>query len=137
MYGFSLTLTMRLGRVSIDRVGDQFIARNVPRTPLGNREGFNAKVEQLRAFLHMNWQVCVLANQTPPSANDNIAAWSTGTVYGFTEPARSKGPTQKQLVGGAWFGAEPDAEDFGIKATMTYDGARRLQPHTLAIGPFA
>ena len=136
LYGFSVTLTMRLGRVPLDAVGDQLIARNVARAPLGNREGFNAKVDQLRGFLHMNWRITVLTGQTPASANDNLSAWATGTVYGFIEPARYRGPDKIQEVGAEWFGADPDSDDFGVKAEIRFDGAKRMQPQTAAVGPF-
>lgn len=136
-YDFSVTLTMRTGRVSIDRIGDQLIARNVPRAPLGTRDGFNAKVEQLRALLHMNWRVVVLTSQTPSSANDNLSAWCTGQVYGFCEPMRYRGPDRIQDVGAEWFGADPEAEDFGLKAEMRFEGAKRFQPQLTPVGPFA
>lgn len=137
-YDFSVTLTMRLGKVSLDRVGDQLIARNIRRVPEANRDGFNAKMDQLASLLHMNWRVCVLPGQTPPSANDNLVAWSNGAlVYGFVEPVECRGPAgPAQLVGGEWFGAEPDAEDFGLKAEMRFEGARRMQPQTAAVGSF-
>lgn len=134
-YDFSVTLTMRV-TVPLDRVGDQQIARNVARAPLGNREGFNAKVEQLRALLHMNWKMTVQTGQTPASANDNLSNWLTGTVYGFDEPARYRGEETPKLVGGEWFGAEPDATEVGIKAELRFEGARRFQPQTAAVGPF-
>lgn len=138
-FGFSVTLTMRV-TVALDRVGDQQIARNVPLTlnniPLAQRQGFNAKREQLRSILHMNWGMTVLTGQSPNSANDNIIAWATGTVYGFCEPARYRGPERARLVGGEWFGAEPDAEDVGIVSELRFDGARRFQPQTASVGPF-
>ena len=134
-FGFSVTLTMRV-TVPLDRVGDQLIARNLNLVPEAQRQGFNAKVEQLRTLLHMNWGIVVLRNRTPPSANDNLAAWATGTVYGFCEPARYRDPGKVQLVGGEWFSADPEALDFGIKADMRFDGARRFQPQTLPVGPF-
>ncbi len=137
LYDFSVTLTMRLGRVSLDNLGDQLIARNIARVPQANREGFNAKVEQLRAFLHMNWRITVLVNQTPASANDNLSAWAVGTVYGFVEPARYRGSGGgTQLVGGEWFDADPEAEDFGIKQELRFEGAKRFQPVMLPAGPF-
>lgn len=135
LFGFSVTLTMRV-TVPLDRVGDQQIARNLALVPLGQRQGFNHKAEQLRAFLHMNWRVTVLTGQTPASANDNISAWCTGTVYGFSEPARYQGTDNLRLVGGEWFAAEPDAEDVGITAEMKFMGAKRFQPVTTAVGPF-
>lgn len=135
LFDFSVTLTMRV-TVPLDRVGDQQIARNLDLIPLAQRQGFDAKAEQLRAFLHMNWRMTVLRNQNPPSANDNIAAWATGTVYGFCEPARYQGSTVPRLVGGEWFGAEPDIEEVGIVAELRFAGAKRFQPQTLAAGSF-
>jgi hypothetical protein len=133
---FSVTLTMRVA-VPLDRVGDQQLARNIARVPLGQRQGFYAKREQLRAFLHMSWERIVLVGRVPPSANDNLAAWLTGTVYGFCEPARYRGSEKPTLVGGEWFGSEPDAEDTGIKSEIRFARARRFQPQTLPAGPFA
>ncbi len=136
--GFLVTLTVRV-TVPLDRVGDQQLARNIARVPLGYRQGFFAKREQLRDLLHMNWGMTVLSGQTPPSANDNLVAWSAGTlssVYGFCEPARYRGSEVPTLVGGDWFAAEPDADSFGIKSEMRFDGARRFQPQTAAVGPF-
>jgi hypothetical protein len=135
LYSFSVTLTMRL-IAPLDRVGDQQIARNIVRVPLGERQGFNAKAERLRRFLHMNWTITVLTGQTPNSANDNLAAWATGTVYGFNEPMRFRSMEAPKLAGGEWFGAEPDAVDMGIRAVLTFERCRRFQPVTAASGPF-
>lgn len=134
-YDFAVTLTMRV-TVPLDRVGDQQIARNVARVPLGERQGFYAKADRLRRLLHMNWNIVVVTNRTPNSANDNLAAWSTGTVYGFCEPMRFLSMEAPKLVGGEWFSAEPDAEEVGMKATLSFGRARRLQPVTQASGPF-
>ena len=134
-YQFLITLTMRV-TVPLDRLGDQQMSRNLALVPLGQRQGFYAKRDQLRANLHMNWPMTVLVGQTPNSANDNIVAWMEGTVYGFCEPARYKDPGQVHLVGGEWFSADPEALDFGIKAEMRFDGAKRFQPQTLPVGPF-
>lgn len=134
-FGFSLTMTMRI-TVALDRVGDQQIARNVL-LELARKQGFNAKVDQLRGFLHMNWRITVLTGQTPASANDNVSDWAaTGTVYGFCEPARWQGEEIPRLVGGEWFGADPDEEANGIVCEMRFDGARRFQPQTASVGPF-
>lgn len=135
LYDFSVTLTMRV-TVPLDRVGDQQIARNIERVPLGYRQGFNAKVEQLRNYLHMNWAITVIPGQTPNSANDNLALWLTGTVYGFCEPARYQGAEPPKLVGGEWFNAEPDNEDIGIVSELRFAGAKRFQPQTASIGVF-
>lgn len=140
LYDFAVTLTMRV-IVPLDRVGDQQIARNVPlkdanSVPLAQRQGFNAKVEQLRALLHMNWKMVVLQNQSPNSANDNLSAWATGTVYGFVEPAGYEGPEVPVLVGADWMGAEPDSEDFALKSELRFAGAKRFQPQTASVGAF-
>lgn len=131
-YDYSVTVTARIGKTSFDRVGDQLISRNLVRVPQGYKEGFNAKVEQLRAFLHMNWPITVLQNQTPNSANDNLAAWSTGTVYGFTEPARYNGAGRVSDAPPGWFGEDAGGGDvpFGLKAEMRFEGAKRFQPYT-------
>lgn len=137
-FGFTVTLTMRV-MVPLDRVGDRLIASEVARTagPTGT-PSFNARVEQLRAILHMNWKMTVQTGQSPLSANDNLAAWwPSGTVYGFIEPARFRGADAPVLVGGEWFSAMPEATDVGVKADLRFDGARRMQPQTLNVGPFA
>lgn len=134
-YEFTITLTMRV-TVPIDRAGDQLIARNAVRD-LARRQGFYARADQLRDLVHMNWGWVVLRNQTPPSANDNIATWvETGTVYGFCEPMRYRGMEFPKVVGGEWFGAEPTAEDVGVKSALTFGRCRRLQPQTQPSGPF-
>lgn len=133
-YGFSVTLTMRVV-VPLDRVGDQQVYRNLARVLIAEREGFRAKVDQLRRLLNMNWSLVVLTGQTPASANDNLAAWASGTVYGFIEPAHYTGATDPRLVGGEWFASDPDASDVGVVSELTFVGARRMQPQTAAVGP--
>lgn len=135
-YSFSLTLTMRV-TVPLDRVGDQIMARNIARVPLGERQGFYAKADRLRS-LHMSWKRTVLLGQNPPSANDNLKAWAPdgATVYGFIEPMRFLSIEAPKLVGGEWFSADPEAEDVGIKSTLQFGKCRRVQPHNLPEGPF-
>lgn len=136
LYDFSVTLTGRV-TVPLDRVGDQLIARNIALVPLAQRQGFNAKVEQLRALLHMNWAMVVLQGQTPPSANDNLAAWTTGIVYGFCEPARYQGPAgQVRLVGAEWLQTDPDDDVFAVTQEMRFANAKRFQPQGAPVGQF-
>ena len=135
LYDFSVTLTMRV-TVPLDRVGDQLIARNIALAPLAQRQGFNAKVEQLRKLLHMNWNMVVVTGQSPNSANDNLMAWATGVAYGFVEPARYQGAEVPTLVGADWMGAEPDNENFAVKSELRFTGAKRFQPQMAAVGPF-
>ena len=109
-----------------------------------HRFGFNAKAEQLRALLHMNWAMTVMANQDPPSANDNLVAWTSDTevteVYGFCEPMRFLSMPLASLVGAEWFGAdqgeEPGTDEVGVKSTMKFGKCRRFQPQTQPSGPF-
>ena len=140
-YEFNVTLTMRV-TVPLDRTGDQQIYRNLIRET-ARQQGFYAKAEQLRALLHMNWDMTVKTGQLATlgylSANDNLVAWSTtasGNVYGFCEPMRFLSMEAAKLVGGEWFSAEPDAEDVGVKSTMKFGRCRRFQPQTAAQGPF-
>lgn len=139
LFDFAVTLTMRVA-IPLDRVGDQLVARNIPLTinsvPAAQRQGFDAKVEQLRGFLHMNWGITVVQGRTPNSANDNIAAWCTGTVYGFCEPARYVGNELPTLVGGDWLASDPEAVDFAVKSELSFRDAKRFQPITGSVGPF-
>lgn len=154
LFDFVVTLTMRV-TIPLDRVGDQLIARNIPLTindvPAAQRQGFDAKVEQLRAFLHMNWRITVLQGQTPNSANDNLTEWaddSNTPVYGFVEPARYRGAEVPSLQGGEWMGSEPDTTRykgqespastsvFAVKSALRFEGAKRFTPLALAQGSF-
>ena len=136
-FSFAVTLTMRVS-VPLDRVGDMLMASKLARTSGKGNPSFNSRMEQLRGFLHMNWNICVVTGQTPNSANDNIAAWTPGNgiVYGFVELAAYSGRDKPELVGGDWFGGNPDSPDVGLKCEMRFDGARRMQPQTSAVGPF-
>lgn len=137
LYDFSITLTGRVV-VPFDKVGSQHIARNLERIPLGFRQGFNAKVEQLGTFLHMNWRISVLQGQTPNSANDNLKAWASGSspVYGFVEPPVWQGYELPTLVGGEWLAADPEAQEYALKSQLAFVGARRMQPQTAPVGVF-
>lgn len=139
LFDYSVTLTMRVS-VPLDRVGDRQIALNVNLVPEGQRRGFDHKIEQLRALLHMNWRMVVMQGQNPNSANDNLTSWSPGPspVYGFSEPARYVGPELPKMVGGEWFNAEPTDgdEQFGIVSEMKFQGAKRFQPLTMPSGSF-
>lgn len=138
-YAFSVTLTMRV-TIPFDRIGDQMIASKLARqTGPNGSPSFNSRIERLRAFLHMNWSFTVSMNQTPASANDNLSAWTPSdfsSTYGFVEPARYRGCEMPKIVVGDWFSSNPEAADVGIKAEMRFDGARRMQPQTYAVGPF-
>ncbi len=120
-FGFALTLTRRVSGVPIDRLGDQLLVQQTVRT-LAKETGFNAKAEQLRSFLHMNWEV--LGN-----ANRILLALEPGAyqVYGFSEPAHFVGMPIPHLVGGEWFTADPNEGAVGLVSELRFEGARRLQ----------
>ena len=113
------------------------MALNIDDVPLRQRTGFYARAEALKNYLHKNWRITVMTGQSPSSANDNLVAWSTGTVYGFVEPARYSSMEQPSLKGGEWFSAEPDDDRVGMKSTIQFVRARRLQAQTQPDGPFA
>jgi hypothetical protein len=126
-FGFNVTLTRRV-TVAWDRFGNLVLASKLART-LAKETGFNARAEQLRSFLHMNWGIL-------QDANTNLVNFlpNSNQVYGFCEPAHFAGMEQPQFVLADWFSAEtPElASQLGIKAELRFEGARRLQ----AIGSF-
>ncbi len=120
-YGFTLTLSVLLAGVPPDRVGTQLLAKNDALT-LAREVGFNARAQQLKVFLHMNWYVIGLANQY-------LCQMFSGSyqVDGFCEPCHWSDMTDPKFVGGEWFAAEPNHPNAGITAEIRFDGARRLQ----------
>lgn len=139
-FDFSLTLTQRVTGIPLDRVGDQLLASKLARKVGPGNPSFNARLEQLRGWCHMNWRATVTTGLPGPnSANDNLIAWApagTVSVYGFIEPARYRGAERPTLVGGEWFGADPSAQDLGLKAELRFGDARRMQPQTASVGVF-
>ena len=74
-YGFMVTLTMRVSVPNPDHLGISLLASKLARTTGKGQPSFNARIEQLRAFLHANWTVLA-------AANANIAAWTpSGQVW--------------------------------------------------------
>jgi hypothetical protein len=131
-FSFSLTLTQRIS-VPLDRVGDQMLASKLARQQGKGNPSFNARVEQLRAWGHMNWDVGLY------NANVNLGAWrpdQTEQVYGFVEVAHFVSAERPVLVGPDWFGATPESGMMGLKSEIRFADARRMQPQTLPIGPF-
>lgn len=127
-FAWSLTLTMRVTGIPIDRIGDQGLASKLARTAGKGQPSFNARLEQLRAWGHMNWTVM-------GSANQNLAAWAppnVSSIYGFVEPAHYTGAERPTLVAGEWVSAAPEAADVALKAELRFDGERRMQPITAA-----
>lgn len=141
-YEFKVTLTMRV-TVPLDRLGDQQMYINLIREE-ARKKGFYAKAERLKNKLHMNWEMVVQFGNSATtgynSANDNLLEWVDSseqtTVYGFCEPMRFINMEFAKVVGGEWFASEPDAEDVGVKSTLSFGRCRRFQPQTQANGPF-
>lgn len=139
-YSFSVTVTMRLTNVPLDRIGTEMLARQTARD-----RGFNHRCEQLRAFLHMNWGILQDANTklvdfskdlSPlfflPGANSG-STMENSVVYGFCEPARFRSMEIPTVVTGDWFTADPDANVLGVKSELQFQDCRRLQPLTTFI----
>jgi len=130
-FSWSLTLTQRI-KVPLSRVGNAMLASRLARTSGPGQPSFNARIEQLKNWGHMNWTVGLTV------ANANIQAWAPDntTPYGFVEPAHFVSVEKPILVGGEWFTTTPESQDLGLKAEIRFEGARRMQPQTQAFGPF-
>lgn len=120
-FDFSVTLTVKVGGVPLDRVGNKLLAVPLARD-LALKTGWNARAEQIRAFLHMAWGVL-------QEANTLLSTWEPGNipVYGFCEPAHFAGMDMPYLVGGEWFAAQPEAQDVGLVGEIKFADCRRLQ----------
>jgi hypothetical protein len=117
MFGFVLTLSMRLRNIPLDRVGDSLLA-----VKLARETGFNRRAEALRAYLHENWDLLYTANNYLLEVSPG-----TGLVWGFSEPPRYHGEEVPMLVGPEWFGGEPDSGEVGLKADLSFGDCRRFQ----------
>jgi len=123
-YAFTLTMTRMLAQVPVDKAGTAILANLDVRT-LAKETGFNARAQQLKTFLHMNWAVIGRANEL---LLEMYAA--EYVVNGFCEPAHWENTTVPKLVGGEWFSAEAAQANAGITAEIRFADARRLQPIT-------
>ncbi len=120
-FSFSLTLTMRVNS-GVERVGDQLLARRLARQTARDI-GFNGRIEQLRALMHMAWDVLGIANTYLVQwAGDEVSE-----VYGFCEAFRYRGEAQPSWCYGDWFTGDPSSADLGLKAEMRFDDCRRFQ----------
>jgi hypothetical protein len=125
-YDWNITLTMRVA-VPLDRVGDQLLASKLARKHGPGQPSFNARLEQLRAFLHVNWRIGLY------NANANLIEMAPPgiiSVYGFIEPARYRSMEKPVLVGPDWFSATPESGHVGLKSELRFEGARRMQALT-------
>jgi len=120
-YSFVLTLTKTVDGVPRDRLGDKLLCNRLART-LAKETGFNARAQQIKTFLHMNWWVIGLANQL---LVEMYAA--EYVVNGFCEPAHWYDTELPRLVGGEWLSADPESADTALVAEIRFRDARRLQ----------
>lgn len=124
--GFSLTLTARIDAVPIDRIGNVILAGRLAEAA-ARKNNFNVRARQLRDILHMDWYTIGAANNKMLEIEPEAYV-----IHGFCEPAHFTGLSEVQLVTGEWFSAPPPKEGGqfyqGIKADLSFEGARRLQP---------
>lgn len=127
-FSYAVTLTGRLVNCPPDRVGDAMLAMT-----FAKKTGFNKRLNKLKRVLagydslypNMDWAIIA-------AANNYIVQFATEEgetfVYGFSEPAHFANAELPDLVGGEWFESDPASENVGLKATLTFSDARRLQP---------
>lgn len=113
--GFEVTITRRLGFSPMDQWNREVVE--------GLKDGLEVLAEQVRAYLHMNQQIRI-------TANEFISA--ERTARGFTEVQRFRSCGDAEERGPDWF----NALDFdtggrhanaGLTMTLTFGGARRIQ----------
>lgn len=124
--GFTLTLTARFDAVPIDQVGSKLLVGRLLEEAQ-RKTNFNVQARRLRDLLHMDWYTIGAANNKMLEIEPDAYI-----IHGFCEPAHFTGMSDVQLVTGEWFGAPPPENEGlffqGIKADLSFDGARRLQP---------
>lgn len=111
-YEVKLTVTVRAGWAPVDRHGDPLL--------VAQDTGLYARVEALRARLHMDYTVLDKAN-----AGED---YSIGAAEnGFVEPLKFRRMGEVQVKGPEWFHAEAEAETAGLAVELVFGGARRVQ----------
>lgn len=125
-FGWDCTLTMRV-TIPLDRVGEQLLSKKLA-ADVARQIGFYRRAQDLKAIMHMNWQIL-------QEANENLVELypQKPIIYGFCEPAQFVSLDDPVFVGGEWFGAEPDGTDLGVMAALHFDRARRLQPQAVFV----
>lgn len=120
-FGVTLSLTMRVTQVGMDRVGDQALA-----VKLARKLGFNRRCEQLRAFGHQNWGILQDANTYLQQMEADVP---DSVVYGFCEAAQYMGMDAPHFVGPEHFYAfaQTGQNDVGLLASLRFEECRRLQ----------
>lgn len=109
----NVTVTMRTGFTPPDRVGVSAIV------PAG---GLIRRVKELRAFLHMNYDVL-------DAANVYLNAAAGAETAGFKVPLMFQNARYLGPKGPDWFWADPTGEDAitGLAVQITLGRARRVQ----------
>lgn len=116
-YGVDVMVTVRFAYVPDDRAGTEVIDKA--------KVGLNAVCAQVRAALHMNYDVLT-------EANHQIG---DGAFNGFIEPLRINNAGKAEEKHAEWFSAvEPEMDqrtgaymNVGWAKTMSFGGARRVQ----------
>jgi hypothetical protein len=110
LYGISVIVVIRLGKVPRDRRRDAF---------LDNLGGLSELVDSALTAVDWSYEI----NQ---AANARILE-ETGVEQGFIEPLRFVGmDSRPQIVGAEIFGAEPETGVAGMKRAVHFSGARRI-----------
>lgn len=121
-YSFMLTLNMVTTKFPRDRLGETAVVSRAALT-LAKESGFNARAQQLKTFLHMNWFVIFAANNWLLKLYEQA-----NVVNGFAEPAQWDYTDKPALRGGEWLASDPNAQDCVLTAEIRFKDARRLQP---------
>lgn len=106
-YTVYVTVTARVNE-PYDRIGTDLMEKAT--------EGVDDLCDRIRALLHMKDTVL-------DRANEALGV----TVNGFCEPLMFLGDEEPQLVGGAWFHADPAATEIGVAVRLRFGKAKRIQ----------
>jgi hypothetical protein len=114
-YRIKVVITLRAGYSPDDKVGTEILTKATT--------GLWARVEALRAHLHMNETLRADAN-----TNATYGCNPIGTENGFVQPLRFSGARYIGAKGPDWFSAEgQDDAVTGVAAELSFDFARRVQ----------
>ena len=118
LYGVEVIVTRRLGSYPLDRIGSDVLTTA--------SKGMNARLAQVRAALHMNYGLLLVANKTINDAAEQ-------PENGFIEALRFRGVGRSQIKGQSWLHAESDPDDeegreeCALVRSASFGGAERDQ----------
>jgi hypothetical protein len=126
-YGVDIIITMRTDVIPSDQIGNAVLTALKTTTNTG---GLWARVEELRAYLNMNYDLLDLAGGTLVSK-----VWTGGQTYsipsnrnGFWHPLQFTRATYLGVKGPDWFWAEGrDPAPTGVAARVSFGYAARTQ----------